>query len=137
MATVLLVEDNPDVRDMMALALQFAGHRVMAASNGKDALKVLRAARPCVILLDLMMPIMDGWQFCAAREQDGELRKVPLIVISALTDVSARIPASAHLSKPVDIDRMLELVDSYCRPQPHRERGANESMGTDAAHPSR
>ena len=100
---------------MMSLALQFAGHRVLTASNGRDALEVLRDERPCVILLDLMMPVMDGWQFCAALERDSTLRNLPLIVISALPDIAGRIPASAHLSKPVDIDRMLELVDSYCR----------------------
>ena len=114
-STVLLVEDHPDVRDMMALALQFAGHRVVTAANGRDALQLLRKERPCVILLDLMMPVMDGWQFCAALEQDPELGRVPLVVISALADMAARMPAAEHLSKPVDIDRMLELVDRFCR----------------------
>jgi CheY-like chemotaxis protein len=115
MPTVLLVEDHPDVRDMMSLALQFAGHRVITAANGQDALELLRHERPCVILLDLMMPVMDGWQFTAALDQDCAARQVPLIVISALTDVATRIPAAAHLAKPVDIDKMLELVDQYCR----------------------
>jgi CheY-like chemotaxis protein len=113
--TVLLVEDHPDVRDMMSLALQFAGHRVITAANGRDALELLHRERPCIILLDLMMPVMDGWQFYAALEQDPELRRVPLVVISALVDVSSRMPADAHLSKPVDIDQMLEVVDTMCR----------------------
>jgi CheY-like chemotaxis protein len=125
--TVLLVEDHPDVRDMMSLALQFAGHRVITAANGRDALELLHSERPCIILLDLMMPVMDGWQFCAALEQDPELRRVPLVVISALADVSSRMPAAAHLSKPVDIDRMLEVVDAMCR----RSAALAESAATE------
>jgi CheY-like chemotaxis protein len=130
MGTVLLVEDHPDVRDMMSLALQFAGHHVITAANGQDALELVRHQRPCVILLDLMMPVMDGWQFCAALEQDRSLREVPLIVISALPDVANRIPAAAHLAKPVDIDGMLALVDEYCRAAAFAERGSSEESLT-------
>lgn len=101
---------------MMSLALQFAGHRVITAANGRDALELLHKERPCVILLDLMMPVMDGWQFCALLEQDPDLNDVPLVVISALADIASRMPAAAHLPKPVDIDRMLELVERMCRP---------------------
>ena len=115
MCTVLLVEDNPDVRDMMTLALELGGHRVIAAANGRDALDLMRRQRPCVILLDLMMPVMDGWQFKAALEHSRAGRDVPLIVVSALTEVVNKIPGAAHLAKPVDIDRMLELVEQYCR----------------------
>ena len=135
MRTVLLVEDHPDVRDMMSLALQFSGHHVLTASNGRDALQRLHEERPCVILLDLMMPVMDGWQFCAALEKDTSLRHVPLIVISALPDMASRIPAAAHLSKPVDIDRMLELVDSLCRAAAHAEGSATEATEKDYFRP--
>ena len=136
MSTVLLVEDHPDVRDMMSLALQFGGHRVVTAANGQDALELLRTERPCVILLDLMMPIMDGWQFKAALEQNRAVREVPLIVISALPDVATRIPAAAHLAKPVDIDRMLGLVDQYCRAAACAESSAaSEPARTDRRRP--
>jgi CheY-like chemotaxis protein len=135
MPTVLLVEDHPDVRDMMSLALQFAGHRVVTAVNGQDALELLHKERPCVILLDLMMPVMDGWQFKAALEQNRAVSEVPLIIISALTDVATRIPAAAHLPKPVDIDRMLELVDHYCRAAAWAESGVSESSQTDDRRP--
>lgn len=123
---------------MMSLALQFAGHRVVTAANGQAALELLRKERPCVILLDLMMPVMDGWQFKAALEQNTAAREVPLIIISALTDIGTRIPAAAHLSKPVDIDRMLALVDHYCRAAAGAESGAaSESESTDGLRPSR
>ena len=134
-STVLLVEDHPDVRDMMTLALQFAGHRVVTAANGHEALELLRRECPCVILLDLMMPVMDGWQFRAALEKNSAARKVPLVVISALTDAAARIPAAAHLSKPVDIDQMLELVERLCRRAALAESGASEKGRKDRMRP--
>lgn len=112
---------------MMSLALELAGYHVMTAANGKDALELLRSERPCVILLDLMMPVMDGWQFQAALEQSRAGREVPLIVISALIDVVSHLPGAAHLSKPVDIDQMLDLVDQYCRAEACAESGASES----------
>lgn len=135
MCTVLLVEDHPDVRDMMSLALELAGYRVMTAANGKDALDLVRRERPCVILLDLMMPVMDGWQFQAALERSRACREVPLIVISALTDVVNRVPGAAHLSKPVDIDQMLELVEQYCRAEACAATGASASRRTDDLRP--
>ena len=136
MSTVLLVEDHPDVRDMMSLALELAGHRVITAANGKEALELLRQERPCVILLDLMMPVMDGWQFRAELQQSRAAREVPLIVVSAVTEVVKRIPGAAHLAKPVDIDRMLELVDRYCRAETRVESDtATESDRTGSLRP--
>ena len=129
MCTVLLVEDNPDVRDMMSLALELGGHRVLSAANGRDALALLHSKRPCVILLDLMMPIMDGWQFRAALEKCSACPDVPLIVISALSEMVRDVPADAYLAKPVDIDRMLELVEQYCRADHGGEREATAEAG--------
>ncbi len=134
MATVLLVEDHPDVREMMSLALQFAGDEVLTAANGKIALELLRKERPCIILLDLMMPVMDGWQFRAALEKSMAAERVPLVVISALTDVAAQFPAAAHLSKPVDIERMLEVVERVCRTAAYAE-GANGSVRSERRRP--
>jgi CheY-like chemotaxis protein len=135
MSTVLLVEDHPDVRDMMSLALELAGHRVITAANGQEALSILEHEHPCVILLDLMMPVMDGWQFRAALERTDSSRKVPVIVISALTDVVKRIPGTAHLPKPVDIERMLELVDQYCRAEASDEADVSERVRTSGLRP--
>ena len=117
MATVLLVEDNDDVREMMSVALQLAGITVLAAGNGREALDQLEAAEaPCLILLDLMMPVMDGWELREALSANPHYSEIPVVVVSAMTeDTAARLGAIAYLPKPVDIDRMLDVVCEYCR----------------------
>jgi CheY-like chemotaxis protein len=116
MATVLLVEDNVDVREMMATALELDGHCVRTAANGWEALRLLESGvHPCVILLDLMMPVMDGWAFGAELENKPALAAIPVIVVSAVGgDLLNRVRAAAYVSKPVDIDRLLEIVCEKC-----------------------
>ena len=116
MATILVVEDNDDVRDMMAVTLELEGHHPITAANGREALDMLlRGLRPCLILLDLMMPIMNGWEFRRAVEADPVLRHIPIVVVSAATGHSAaRAAASAFLPKPIDVDRLLSVVCEFC-----------------------
>jgi CheY-like chemotaxis protein len=116
MATVLLVEDNVDVREMMATALELDGHQVQTPGNGWEALHALKGGlRPCVILLDLMMPVMDGWAFRAELESTPAFASIPVIVVSALGgDLLNRVRAAAYVSKPVDIDRLLAIVCEKC-----------------------
>ena len=116
MAKILVVEDNDDVREMMAVTLELEGHNVSTAINGRDALDKLRSGeRPCLILLDLMMPVMNGWEFQQAVEQDPNLRDVPVVVVSAATgEIVKNTPADALLSKPIDMDRLLTVVCEYC-----------------------
>ena len=116
MPTVLLVEDNADVREMMATALELDGHRVQTAAHGREALRLLEnGLRPCVILLDLMMPVMDGWAFRALLDKTPAFRSIPVIVVSALAgELLNRVRAAAYVSKPVDIDRLLAIVCATC-----------------------
>ncbi|HVL69348.1 MAG TPA: response regulator [Vicinamibacterales bacterium] len=116
MAKILVVEDNDDVRDMMAVSLQLEGHQVTTAANGREALAKLRAGeRPCLILLDLMMPVMDGWEFRDALQQEPELRHVPVVVVSAATaELVRKAPAEAYLPKPIDMEQLLEVVCEFC-----------------------
>jgi CheY-like chemotaxis protein len=113
---VLIVEDDEDLRDMMAQMLSIEGFQTAAVSNGREALDYLyRTAKPNVILLDLMMPVMDGWEFRRRQQADPELAPVPVIVLSALDPARAgTVDASAFLKKPLDFDRLLELVRSHC-----------------------
>jgi DNA-binding response OmpR family regulator len=109
MATVLVVEDELDIREIVAEALTDEGYQVIGACDGVDALEKLRACHPAVVLLDLMMPRMNGWQFRAAQRQDPEVSRVPVIVLSALGHV-ADLDAAEYLQKPFDLDRLLSAV---------------------------
>jgi len=113
---VLIVEDDADLREMMAQLLTLEGFRTAAVANGREALQYLGDGdKPEVILLDLMMPIMDGWEFRRRQQADPELSRVPVIVLSALDQGrAAGLDPDAFLKKPLDFDRLLELVRGYC-----------------------
>jgi two-component system chemotaxis response regulator CheY len=109
---ILIVDDDPDILQTLALCLSTEGYRVLMASNGKEALDLLSKERPNAILLDLMMPVMDGWQFVAELEKRG-LRKSPLLILSADRAVqghATKLRAEAHLAKPFDLDELLGKV---------------------------
>jgi CheY-like chemotaxis protein len=115
---VFIVEDDVDTREMLGRFLELEGYRVETAANGKLALERLGSGvGPCVIVLDLMMPVMDGWQFRQAQIHNTELADIPVIVVSAAgRDRIERIQADAYLSKPVDLDELLGCVTQFCRP---------------------
>jgi len=115
--TVFVVEDDVDTRDMMGRFLELEGFTVEVAANGKQALERLNAGvHPCVILLDLMMPVMDGWEFRRRQREDPQLARVPVVVLSALDQSrAADLDGAAFLKKPLDFDRLLQLVRQYCR----------------------
>ena len=114
---VLIVEDDADLREMMAQLLALEGFNTTAVANGREALEYLqRGNAPDVILLDLMMPVMDGWEFRRQQQADPSLADVPVIVLSALDQSrTAEVSAQAFLKKPLDFDRLLELVRGYCQ----------------------
>ena len=117
-ATFLIVEDDVDTSEMLGRFLELEGYHVETAANGKVALERLGSGvGPCVILLDLMMPVMDGWQFRQAQIRDAALADIPVIVVSAAgRDRLEKIQADAYLSKPVDLDELLGCVTQFCRP---------------------
>jgi CheY-like chemotaxis protein len=101
---------------MLGRFLELEGYQVEVAANGRQALERLIAGmQPCVILLDLMMPVMDGWQFRREQVRSPELAEIPVIVVSAAgRDRIAEIDANAYLTKPVDLEQLLERVSHYC-----------------------
>jgi len=109
---VLVVDDDPDILQTLALCLSTEGYGVLMASNGKEALEILRQEKPACILLDLMMPVMDGWQFVGELEQRG-WRQAPLLILSADRAVqghASKLHADAYLAKPFDLDELLGKV---------------------------
>ena len=114
---VLIVEDDAELRDMMAQLLTLEGFVAATVANGREALEYLRQGdRPDIILLDLMMPVMDGWEFRRKQQSDPALAAVPVVVLSALDHRrAAEVDAVAFLKKPLDFDRLLELVRQHCR----------------------
>jgi|SRR6187549_2877601 CheY-like chemotaxis protein len=114
--TVLIVEDEEDLRELMRAALQSRGYAVVMAREGEEALRILEEiSPPCVILLDLLMPGMDGWNFCEKIRQLPELASVPVIVHSS---ASSKPPdgATRALKKPLGFDRLLSVVAEFCKP---------------------
>jgi signal transduction histidine kinase len=140
--TLLVVEDDADIRDALDGLLSTEGFRVTGCSNGREALDWLRASpKPDLILLDLMMPVMDGWQFRVAQKEDPELATIPVLAFSAdSTAKAAAIDAEAYLKKPVDYDTLVDTIDRLLVASEHRELQARlaqtdrlTSLGTLAA----
>jgi CheY-like chemotaxis protein len=123
---VLVIDDDVDIRSVMCELLTDEGYQVKTAMNGRDALATLASWRPDVILLDLMMPIMDGWTFLTTRLADRRLRRIPVIVMSASHTLSRgdeRLAVADMVAKPFEIDAVLTKVaalahNADARPQP-------------------
>ena len=116
---ILLVEDDVSARAATALVLEFQGYKVVTMENGQQALDYLRSGqKPSVILLDLMMPVLDGWEFRALQRQDPSLAAIPVIVLTADGTPNRQLEtlagAAGYLKKPVDIDELLSSVQRYC-----------------------
>lgn len=117
-STIFIVEDDVDTREMLGRFLELEGYAVETASNGRQALDRLGTGVPvCVIVLDLMMPVMDGWQFRSEQVKSQELAGIPVIVVSAAgRDRLQQIEADAYLPKPVDLDELLKRISQFCTP---------------------
>ena len=110
---VLIVDDDDDIRESLRDLLEGEGYAVATADNGKEALESLRRGLlPCLIILDLMMPVMDGWQFRTEQQSDPQLAMIPVVVITAARDT--RVDAVEILPKPLHPDSILGTIARYC-----------------------
>ena len=116
--SVLVVEDDPNLLCSLSEMLESEGYEVACARHGLEALGRLRGGvRPSLILLDLMMPIMNGWQFRYEQRQDSDLAKIPVVVVSAKSDSQQHaewLEADGYISKPIDPSLLLGMVGRYC-----------------------
>ena len=117
---ILIVDDDPDVREAVRTLLENEGYRTAEAKDGREALAFVQKAedKPALLLLDLMMPTMDGWQLRARLRADPELAAIPIVIMTAhagvlraVSNVSAETPV---LPKPLDVERLLQVVATYC-----------------------
>ena len=109
---ILVVEDDRDSRQLLAMLLEHQGHSVVTAQDGMQALNVAREHRPALILLDLMMPVMSGEEFRHAQLQDTRIRSIPVVVISAHHDarnIAKRMKVAGCVQKPLDYEALLDL----------------------------
>jgi CheY-like chemotaxis protein len=115
---VLVVDDDADTRGALVAILEAEGYQVAEAEHGLAALERLRESRcPCVIVLDLFMPKMNGWRFREEQRRDPSLASIPVIVISADPTATRQVTdlgVEAAMTKPLDYDQLLTVVERYC-----------------------
>lgn len=112
---VLVIDDEETIRDVVADALQLEGYPVAIASNGLEALRIIDQEEPTLVLLDMRMPVLDGWGFNREFRQRGY--DVPIVVITAAQNAkrwAEEIGAAGYLSKPFDLDDLLRIVERFC-----------------------
>ena len=114
--TILVIEDDKSVQDMLKDVLEIEGFNIVTASDGAEGIEKLKGLRgqSCVILLDLMMPGTNGWQFLDFQRSDPELSSNPVIVCSAYSESAKSVRPNAVVMKPVRLDTLLETVNAFC-----------------------
>jgi CheY-like chemotaxis protein len=114
--SILVVDDDPGIVGFLELALVDEGYAVRAAANGREALDQIAQRRPDLILLDMNMPVMDGWEFCnQLRRRDSSVSGIPIVVMTAARDAASRsreVDAQGYLGKPFDLDHLFNTIDS-------------------------
>jgi CheY-like chemotaxis protein len=121
--SVLVVEDDLDIRQSLEQILEIEGYQPLLAENGQAAVEILEhGARPCLILLDLMMPVMSGWEFLRIQRENTLIATIPVIVVSAAGDRAKSTTANGYIKKPIELDSLLEVVHQYCDSAPTEDK---------------
>jgi len=119
MTTILLVEDNELNRDMLARRLEHRGFDIIFASNGKEGIQVARENQPNIILMDINLPVMDGWEATQTIKSDDTIKQIPVIGLSAHSnseDIQKALDCGfdEYETKPVDLPRLLNKISIFC-----------------------
>jgi CheY-like chemotaxis protein len=140
--TVLVVDDDPDIQLVLRGILEDEGYAVRVASNGREALECVACETPDLILLDLMMPVMDGRQFFRrfVQSQDGATDRAPVLLVSAdagLRETAETLGVDGYLRKPFNLDVLLRAVERLTAgrrgPAPHSLRSSEAVHALPAA----
>jgi signal transduction histidine kinase/CheY-like chemotaxis protein len=109
---VLVIDDDPAARDLAQRILEREGFQVVTATGGREGLRMARSLKPLAVVLDLIMPDMDGWAVLRALEEDPELKHVPVVLVSILGagEAGFALGADRFLSKPIDTERLAALL---------------------------
>lgn len=112
---ILVVDDEPGIRDAIGTVLEDEGYRVATAGNGRAALQAMHdGLRPCLAILDLMMPLMNGVELRRAMERDPELADVPVVIVSAYDRGAAELSVDAVIQKPFSLEQILDVAERFC-----------------------
>lgn len=114
---VMIIEDDQAIRASLRDIITFEGYSTIEAENGRVALNLLfdeNVPTPCLILLDLMMPVLNGWEFLKIRQQNGSIAHIPTVVISAVSDARVAIGPTKTLKKPLNVEELVHALQSYC-----------------------
>lgn len=112
---ILIIDDDEAIRLTLQLVLEKENYTVFTAENGQEGLEMLsEIPRPCLILLDLMMPIMDGWEFLNVKQNDSSFSKIPVVIISAFSDQAKKMKVDGFLKKPIDLKELLQIIGKFC-----------------------
>ena len=115
---ILIIDDNPDLREGLRVVLGQEGYKVATAINGRDALnRLYTGLKPCLIIMDLMMPVMNGFEFREVQLADAQLAEIPLIAYSGVTDpreTAQQLRATAYVHKPAEVEQLAAMVRQFC-----------------------
>ena len=117
---VLVVDDDAEIREALYAALRFEGYKVHTAMNGMEAIDTARVLKPDLILMDLRMPKMDGFEAIKVIRSEDDTKEIPIIAISAWASAKHKERALAaganeHFTKPVDLNRLLTTIGRYLK----------------------
>ena len=121
--SILIVEDEPTIRENLRMLLELEGYLVCTANDGESGLRVLRdMSRPCLVLLDLLMPVMNGMEFLEAKSHDDAIAAIPVCIVSGVADKPHTHGAIGFVKKPIDFDGLLKFVRQFCGVPETKER---------------
>ena len=113
--SILIIEDEEGIREGLSLSLKLMGYQVFTASNGQEGLDILsQISSPQLIFLDLMMPVMNGWEFIENIKSIKKLAEIPIVVVSAYSEQVKSIKLQGFLKKPVDLNLLYQTASEWC-----------------------